>query len=595
VRERGQISVAAVAAITVVLLGGVLIGYLSMVAAGGGHAQRAADLAAIAAAGRLGADPDASSGDLYRVAAAAAAANGGRLVSVRVVRTGSVPRAVDVAVAVAVKGAVPVAGRQHRRVVARARAGVAFSATLPAGRFRPIDLHGARGPLAAVAAAEAQVGWPYRWGGESREDGGFDCSGLVDYAYAAAGDPLPGRPTAADLWRMARPEAAVDLAPADLVFVGSSGGAPHHVGMYVGDGMVVVAPHTGASVRYEPLAAGGWDGFARMLDAQPGAPMPDPVVAAAARAHQVPVDALAAELRLGLAADPDAAAAALAAAMRRHAGDLAAALADALNDRSAAALVLRSASGPALGDGFGAAVRLLPTPSPPRRTAPEVRSHGGGRPSVAGVVATVAGGAQRVLGQLDELGGRVSLQALEGLRNGLRFGLTGVSAFIPDSHLKDVAQFINVVWDTVAFLRSGLELSGWSLWGARLGAPLGFGFGLLALWDAYTARRRSDRIWYGLQGAGNILMSVGVATAGTDLVGVGVASLEIPPVGALLIVTGGLLLAGACVYREWGWLTSGGAVREARAGVHWARTTATRAAGAVVAAGRSVADALNPF
>jgi NlpC/P60 family len=594
VRERGQISVAAVGAITVVLLGGVLFGYLSMLAAGGGHAQRAADLAAIAAAGRLGEDPDASGADLRRVAAAAAAANGGRVVSLRVVRTGSVPRAIDVAVSVVVKGAVPVAGRQHRRVVARARAGVAFSAELPAGRFRPIDLHGARGPLAAVAAAEAQVGWPYRWGGESREDGGFDCSGLVDYAYAAAGDPLPGRPTAADLWRMARPEAAVELAPADLVFVGAASGAPHHVGMYVGDGVVVVAPHTGASVRYEPLAAGGWDGFARLLDAEPGAPPPDPAIEAAARAHQVPPDALAAEMRLGLAADPDAAAAALAGAMRRHPGDLTAALTDVLHDRSAAALVLRSASGPALGDGFGAAVRLLPTPPPPPSSAPAAPSPGGGL-SLAGVVQTVAGGVERGAEQLDEAGGSASGQALAGIGNGLRFGLVGVAAFIPDPHLKDVAQFINAVWGTVAFVRSGLELSGWSLWGARVGTPLGFAFGLWYAWDAWRARRRAERIWYGLQAAGDILMSVGVATAGADLVGIGTASLEIPPVGAALIVTGGLLLAGACAYREWGWLTRGGAVRDARTGLRWARAKATRAAGAVVDAGRSVADALNPF
>jgi hypothetical protein len=596
VRERGQISVAAVAAITLVLLGGVLIGYLSMVAAGGGHAQRAADLAAIAAAGRLGTNPDASSADLRRVAAAAAAANGGRVVSLHVVRTGSVPRAVDVAVAVAVNGSVPVAGRQHRRVAARARAGVAFSATLPAGRFRPVDLHGARGPLAAVAAAEAQIGWPYRWGGESREDGGFDCSGLVDYAYAAAGDPLPGRPTAADLWQMARPEAAAELAPADLVFVGAHGGAPHQVGMYVGDGMVVVAPHTGARVRYEPLAAGAWDGFARMLDVQPGAPTPDAAIAAAARAHQVPADALAAELRLGVAADPDTAAVALAAAMRRHPGDLAAALVDALHDPSAAALVLRSASGPALGDGFGAAVRLLPTPPPPRPSVPRARSHGGGGGlSLAGVVKAVAGGVESGAGQLDELGGKVSGQVLAGLRNGLRFGLVGVGVFIPDPHLRDVAQFISTVWDTVAFVRSGLELSGWSLWGARLGAPIGFLFGLWCAWDAWRARRRSDRIWYGLQAAGDILMSVGVATAGADLIGVGTASLEIPPVGAALIVTGGLLLAGACAYREWGWLTGGGAAREVRTGFRWARAKAARAAGTIVDAGRSVADALNPF
>ncbi len=152
-------------------------------------------------------------------------------------------------------------------MVARARAGVAFTAAAPSAAFRPIALHGARGPLAAVAAAEAQVGWPYVWGGESRAEGGFDCSGLVDFAYAAAGDPLPGRPTAADLWRLSAPEPAAALAPADLVFVGAASGAPHHVGMYVGDGMVVVAPHTGARVRFEPLAAGGWDGFGRVLAA----------------------------------------------------------------------------------------------------------------------------------------------------------------------------------------------------------------------------------------------------------------------------------------------------------------------------------------
>jgi hypothetical protein len=366
--------------------------------------------------------------------------------------------------------------------------------------------------------------------------------------------------------------------------------------MYVGDGMVVVAPHTGASVRYEPLAAGGWDGFARMLDAQSGPPIADAAITAAARAHQVPPDALAAELGLGLAADPDAGATALAAAMRRHPGDLAAALADALRDPSAAALVLRSASGPALGDGFAAAVRLLPTPPPQRRAVQKAPAHRGGRGlSVSGVVATAVGGAQRVAGQLDELGGKVSLQALEGLRNLLRFGVSGIAVFIPDPHLRDVAQFMTAVWDTIAFLRSGVELSGWSLWAARLSVPVGLVFGLSYLWQAYTARRRSDRIWYGLQAAGNILMSVGVATAGADLVGVGVASLEIPPVGVALIVTGGLLLAGACAYREWGWITDGGALRAARTGVHWVRAGATRAAGAVVDAGRSVVDALSPF
>ena len=582
-RERGQISVAAVGAITLVLLGGVLMGYLSMVTAGGGHAQRAADLAAIAAAGRLGANPDASGAELRRAAEAVAAANGGRVAWLRIVRTGSVPRAVDVAVAVAVKGSVPVAGHQRRRVVARARAGVVFSATLPADGFRPVALHGARGPLAAVAAAEAQVGWPYRWGGESRAEGGFDCSGLVDYAYAAAGDPLPGRPTAADLWRMARPEAAAELAPADLVFVGTAGGEPDHVGMYVGGGMVVVAPHTGASVRYEPLAVGGWDGFARMLVAQPGTPPPDPAVEAAARAYQVPPDALGAELRLGLAADPRGAATALAAALRRHPGNLEAALADALGDASAAALVLRSASGPDLGDGFGVAVRLLPTPvAAPTAAGAVAGSQAGGGVRVSRVVSVLRRGLSGAGDQMDQAGSRVSVQAAAGFRNVLRFGLTGLAAFLPNPHLQDLAMFAGAVWDGVRSARAladGLVLGRWSLYATRTVIPISIAYIALFTWDALTARRRRDRIWYGAQAASTLLTTAGAMTLGADLITGGVASAEVPPVGIALMLAGVIVLAGACIFREWGWVA--GAVR--------------RTAGAVLDAGRSLVGALNPF
>ena len=55
------------------------------------------------------------------------------------------------------------------------------------------DVRGLDGAGAVVAAALAQLGWPYVWGGESRAEGGFDCSGLIDYAFAAAG--LPHRAT----------------------------------------------------------------------------------------------------------------------------------------------------------------------------------------------------------------------------------------------------------------------------------------------------------------------------------------------------------------------------------------------------------------
>ena len=601
--ERGQISVAAIAAVTLVLLGGVLLGFLSRVAAGGGHAQRAADLAAIAAARGLGADPEATPAALRRIAAVAARRNGARVASLRVVRDGSVPRAVDVAVSVSVDGSVPVAGPQRQRVVARSRAGVAFAAALPSGSFRPIALHGVRGPLAAVAAAEAQVGWPYVWGGESRAEGGFDCSGLVDFAYAAAGDPLPGRPTAADLWRLSAAEPAAALAPADLVFVGAASGAPHHVGMYVGDGMVVVAPHTGARVRFEPLAAGGWDGFGRVLADASGGAAPDPAVEAAARAHQVPPDALAAELRLGLAHDPDTAAAALARAMRRHPGDLAAALGDALGDPSAGALALRAASGSGLA-GFSADVRLLPLPA---QAAPVIAEPvpAAGRSSsgswLAGAADTVGKGLERSAEQLDHVGGRLPVQASAGLRNVGRFGLTGAATFAPNRHLQDASTFAGAVFDgTETLIRAaqgGVVLEGPSLVVAWVTIPVGLVFAGLYGWQAYTARRRADKIWYAAQASSAGLTSIGAMTAGTDLLALGAGSAEVPPVGVALIVAGAAILAAACVYREWDWLGgrmhAGAAV--ARRGLDWARGTATRAAGAAIDAGRSVASALNPF
>jgi cell wall-associated NlpC family hydrolase len=584
VSERGQISVAAVAAVAVVLLGAVLLGYLSMVAAGGGHAQRAADLAAVAAASRLADDPGAGASELRQVAAGAARRNGARLVSFAVVRSGSIPRAVDVSVALRVDGSVPVAGRQSREVQARARAGVDYAASLPARAFRPVDLHGGQGPLAAVAAAEAQVGWPYVWGGESRAEGGFDCSGLIDYAYAAAGDPLPGRPTAADLWRESRPVSAGELLPGDLAFVGTGSGAPHHVGMYVGGGTVVVAPHTGADVRFEPLAAGGWDGFGRLFGAGPVAEPADPAVEAAARAHQVPPYALTAELRLGLAHDPDAAASALAAAMRRHPGDLAAALGEALGDPSAAALVLRAASGIGL-HGFSGVVHLLPLAAAAVRAvgataAPEAGEEG---PESTSLVETAEKALERGGDQGDHLGSRLSVQAAAGFRNLARFGITAAATFLPDPHLRDLSTFAGAAWDGVesglAIARGGVELAGPSLWATRLTTPLGLGFSALFAYQAWTARRREDRVWYGAEAASSALTSAGAMTAGLDLVTLGAGTAEVPPLGAALMLAGVTVLGAACIYRERHWLAGG----------------ARRGAGVALDAGRAVVDALNPF
>ena len=152
------------------------------------------------------------------------------------------------------------------------------------------------------AAALAQVGWPYIWGGDSRSDGGFDCSGLVDYAYARAGLTLPGRPTAAVLWQMSAPVTRARLQPGDLAFLYSRARAPYHVALYVGDGLMVVAPHTGAKVQLVPLDSVPWDGYGRLLQGGRGDGLAASVAAAARRfAHPGPGESR--RLAAGRAAD----------------------------------------------------------------------------------------------------------------------------------------------------------------------------------------------------------------------------------------------------------------------------------------------------
>jgi cell wall-associated NlpC family hydrolase len=100
----------------------------------------------------------------------------------------------------------------------------------------------------ALQFAAAQLGVPYRWGGTG--PGGFDCSGLVQAAYRAAGIDLP---RVAQAQFDAGPQvASVGAAePGDLVFFGASTSTIDHVGIYVGGGQMIDAPHTGAVVRIE--------------------------------------------------------------------------------------------------------------------------------------------------------------------------------------------------------------------------------------------------------------------------------------------------------------------------------------------------------
>jgi cell wall-associated NlpC family hydrolase len=119
----------------------------------------------------------------------------------------------------------------------------------------------------AVRWALAEIGTPYVWGGES-PGAGFDCSGLVQAAFRAAGVSLPR--VAQDQYD-ATPKlaAGTPLAPGDLVFFGSGPGGIDHVGLFVGvvggrDEMVD-APYTGADVRAETFPATPGASFGGLL------------------------------------------------------------------------------------------------------------------------------------------------------------------------------------------------------------------------------------------------------------------------------------------------------------------------------------------
>jgi peptidoglycan DL-endopeptidase CwlO len=104
---------------------------------------------------------------------------------------------------------------------------------------------------AAMRAALSQRGVPYRWGGEIVGQG-FDCSGLMQWAFRQAGIPLPR--SAAAQYAVGKSVSESDLQAGDLVFFGNSASSIYHVAMFVGDGKVVHAPTEGETVRVVPLA-----------------------------------------------------------------------------------------------------------------------------------------------------------------------------------------------------------------------------------------------------------------------------------------------------------------------------------------------------
>lgn len=125
----------------------------------------------------------------------------------------------------------------------------------------------------AIARAQSQVGIPYAWGGGNAfgptagvRDGasadifgdfrkvGFDCSGLVQYAFSGAGIQLPQY--TGHQYLRGEHVAPQDMQRGDLIFYGPGGSA--HVAIYLGDGMMIEAPTSGGVVQETPVR---WEGM----------------------------------------------------------------------------------------------------------------------------------------------------------------------------------------------------------------------------------------------------------------------------------------------------------------------------------------------
>jgi len=130
------------------------------------------------------------------------------------------------------------AARARARLVAPLHSGLGGAALRPGPAARQ---------SAGVAVAEAlrQVGKPYQWGAAGPDS--FDCSGLTLWAWRAAGVTL-SHYTGAQYAETTHIPLS-DLQPGDLVYSGDMG----HMAMYIGNGNMVEAPHTGADVRVVPL------------------------------------------------------------------------------------------------------------------------------------------------------------------------------------------------------------------------------------------------------------------------------------------------------------------------------------------------------
>ena len=108
----------------------------------------------------------------------------------------------------------------------------------------------------ALRYALTRIGDPYVWAAAGPSE--FDCSGLVVWAFAQEGISLPHY--TGDLWNLGVHVSEADLEPGDLVFFFGE----DHVGIYIGDGLMVDAPAPGQDVMVQPISEDPYSGAVRI-------------------------------------------------------------------------------------------------------------------------------------------------------------------------------------------------------------------------------------------------------------------------------------------------------------------------------------------